>query len=259
MFGTCCRVYRLSRKDGRVFRQTQFHFIICLLVGIAGCYSVPIQVAEHAVPVVRTSEGGSWLTSRESVRFNGYEIVDRSQGGNKVGFRQVSFRRDKLRKESTIEFTLRKDGEDVATVSGRTMRKMRKLPTRLGNIRSDESDLLDGQIALRSGATATFSLASFNSRDLNAVATGTVVVASQDVEIREVRAPWNDYRAGFAGAEFFRDGKMIGQVLIRKDEHVWVDSTLPADVRTTLNAVCALLLIAEPLDPHAPHHLVSEK
>lgn len=193
------------------------HVAVLLSITLtSACSTTPIPVAEQAVPVIREAKDGSWLASKKIVRFGAYEIADQQQSGTNASVRQASFTRDKLRKESSIQYTLRNNGVAVATVAGRTVRKMRKMPTRLGNITSDEFDVLDGQIQLAAGTTATFSLNDFNSRDLNAKAEGTIQVDSLTIAIREVDAPWNDYRSGFAGAEFFLNDRRIGQVLVRK-------------------------------------------
>ncbi|GAB5442872.1 MAG: hypothetical protein Fues2KO_32210 [Fuerstiella sp.] len=227
--------------------------MLLLVVTIAGCNSAPIRVADHAVPLVRETEGRNWLTSKEIVRFAEFEIANRQQGVQQATFREAAFTRDKLRKESSIQYTLRSNGVDLATVEARSVRKMTKLPTKIGNISSDKFDVLDGQIQLASGKSAKFALMGFNSRNLSVKAEGAIDIDAVSIQMREVDAPWNDARAGFAGVEFFLNDRRVGQVLVRRNEHVWVEQTLPEDVRTVVNAMCGLLLIARQLDTHQPH------
>lgn len=224
--------------------RASFRFVLPLMsiAAIAGCAQAPLQVVDGGAPVTTETNWKKWKHFRpqQTVRFGDYEVIspDRDRKTKKLPFSP------KIRQEEKIDFAFRKSGAVVARVSGRTRRKQK----RIGPIRYDDFDRLDGQISTLSGQTATFSINGFNETGVHRDAKGEIVLNGETISIQELE-PGRFQVDGFAGANFFLHGQQIGQVVRDGKRKIWVDSNQSEDVQTATAATAAVMVLASRLNP----------
>lgn len=225
---------------------------VAILSGLYGCAQHAIQVADNARPVIRETNWKQWknFTPLQTIAFGHYKVTAPKRRRTKTDESSILLTKfEKIRQEGGADFQVSRDNVPVASVSARSRLKQRRLDTKIGKLNYAGDDLLDGTVTLASGQQAAFEVKDFHERASRSIAEGRLVIGEQVVEIHEIEAPFVNQKRGFAGAEFFHDGRRISQVLRYGDEHVWVDECLPENIRDSVAAVAATLLIVKRLDP----------
>lgn len=230
------------------------------------CAQDGIQSHAAAQPVVRHTNWKKWkrLQPEQTLEFGSWRVhaPSQSQRGGSDATRVGKFEQREHQMKGELEFQLEHSGSPVATVSATARREVDTVAPGIisGRFATDGHDQLDGRIQLAGYSPAEFSITGFSTDSQKAKAVGSLTVNQQRIIVREIDAPWHDYRDGFAGAEFFVNDQRVAQVIRAypavigggKNESVWIDPALPSEVKTAIAGTSATLLLAKRLEPNPP-------
>lgn len=231
-----------------------------------GCAKQGIRAQSGAQPVVRNTNWKKWkqLQPEQTIAFGSWRVhaPSQSMGRGESSTRIGRVKRAEHLMTDDLEFQLEHSGTAVASVSARVRREVDTVirGSGSGRFQTDGHDQLDGRIQLAGYAPAEFTIRGFSSDSVKTKAVGSLAVNQQKIAVREIDAPWHDYRDGFAGAEFFVDEQRVGQVIRAhgvqigggNSESVWIEPSLSQEIKTAIAGTSATLLLATRLKPTPP-------
>ncbi len=246
-----------------MIRKTAFG--IALLI-CSGCAQSGVQSHAGAEPVVRHTNWMKWkrFQPEQTLVFGSWRVhaPNKSQRSGSGSTRVGGVEHREHRMNGAVKFQLEHSGTPVASISAKATRKVDTVSPGFisGRFEADGRDQLNGHIELVGYSPAEFTVTGFSNDSRNTKAVGSLTVNQQRITLREIDAPWHDHRDGFAGAEFFVNDQRVGQV-IRGDyavigggtnESVWIEPSLPPEVKTAIAGTSATLLLASRLEPDPP-------